>query len=51
MRPVLRGMVQYIELLDTRLTLEDFARMNDAIDVEEENRARIVEALGAKNGR
>lgn len=51
MRPVLRGMVQYTELLDTRLTLEDFSRMNDAIDVEEENRARIVEALGAKNGR
>lgn len=45
MRPVLRGMCKYESLKDTTLDLADFARMNEAIDVESENKSRIAEYL------
>jgi hypothetical protein len=44
MRPVLRGMCTMEGLKDGTLDLEDVALMNEAIDVEEENRRRIVES-------
>lgn len=40
MRPVLRGMCKFESLLDGTLGLADIAEMNEAIDVEDENRAR-----------
>lgn len=43
LRPVLRGMCKYESLLDGSLKLHDIARMNEAIDVDEENRIRIAE--------
>ena len=47
MRPVLRGMVQYIELHRTNLDLNDWAEMNEAIDVEQENQRRLNAAHGS----
>lgn len=44
MRPVLRGLCQYESLLDGTLSIEDLARMNDALDVQDENEARYREA-------
>ena len=45
MRPVVRGLVHYNAILPgTLLTLEDFARMNDALDVQDENQARFHDA-------
>lgn len=44
MRPVIRGMCKYESLLDRTLGLEDFARMNDALDVQDENERRLREA-------
>lgn len=41
MRPVLRGMVKYESLRDGTVDLNDVARMNDAIDVEQENALRM----------
>lgn len=49
MRPVLRGLCRYTELIDGTLSLYDVAEMNDAIDVLDENTWRAQEA--AKNGR
>lgn len=40
MRPVLAGLCRYEALHDTRLTLEDFADMNEALDVQAENTRR-----------
>jgi hypothetical protein len=40
MRPVLRGMCKFESLKDGTLDLCDVATMNEAIDVEEENRMR-----------
>ena len=40
MRPVLRGMCSYESLKEARVDLEDIARMNAALDVEDENEAR-----------
>jgi hypothetical protein len=42
MRPVLRGCCLYESLLDGRLSLVDLARMNDALDVSEENTRRLT---------
>lgn len=39
-RPILRGMCKYEALRDGSLDLSDFALMNEALDVEEENAAR-----------
>lgn len=51
MRPVLKGMCRYESLLDGTLNLVDFARMNDALDVEQENERRIAAALAANKER
>ncbi len=45
MRPVLRQLCKYESLIDGTLDLEDIARMNDALDVQDENEARYREAL------
>lgn len=37
LRPVLRGLCRYESLVDGRLSLLDFAKMNEALDVEGEN--------------
>lgn len=44
MRPVIRGLCRYESLLDNKLDLVDFLRMNDALDVQDENEARLREA-------
>ena len=48
MNPVLRGMCRYESLKETLLDLNDFAKMNEALRVEDENNRRIREAM--KNG-
>lgn len=45
MRPVLRGMCSYESLMSGKLGLVDVARMNDAINVQDENERRLYEAL------
>lgn len=44
MRPVMRGRLHYESLFDTKFGLEDIARLNDALDVQDENEARYHEA-------
>ena len=44
MRPVGEGMCRYESLLDGTLGLEDIARMNDFIDVRDENQRRFRKA-------
>lgn len=41
MRPVMRGLIKYESLADGTLDLCDIARLNDAIDVQDENSHRI----------
>lgn len=41
MRPVLRGMCQYESLLNGSISMVDLARMNDTLDVFEENERRV----------
>lgn len=41
LRPVLRQLCKYESLLDCTLTLEDVALLNEALDVELENAARL----------
>jgi hypothetical protein len=48
MRPVLRGLCRYESLIDGTLDLFDVARMNEAIDVNDENERRINDALAKK---
>jgi len=38
----MEGMCRYESLLDGTLTLEDIARMNDALDVRSENQDRLM---------
>ena len=45
MRPVLRGCCRYESLMDGTLRMIDLARMNDALDVMDENEARANAAL------
>ncbi len=45
MRPVLRGLCRYESLLDGNLDLYDIARMNEALDVQDENERRLTLAL------
>lgn len=45
MRPVVRGLVPFVELKRTSIDLCDIAMMNEALDVEDENRARVAEAV------
>jgi hypothetical protein len=42
MRPVLRGCCSYESLIDGKLSLLDIARLNDAIDVADENARRLT---------
>ncbi|MCX5495367.1 hypothetical protein OSH11_11665 [Kaistia dalseonensis] len=44
MRPVLRNLCRYESLIDGSIDLVDVARMNDALDVQDENAARYREA-------
>lgn len=44
MRPVLKGMCSYESLKSGLIDLEDIARMNAAMDVEQENEARYRKA-------
>lgn len=44
MRPVVEGMTRYEAIHDPSLGLEDFARMNEALDVRNENEARMAKA-------
>ena len=44
MRPVLRQLCKYESLKNGDLDLYDMASLNEALDVEDENRARIAEA-------
>lgn len=48
MRPVLRGMVQYTDLLSGAVDLADLALINDALDVNDENAVRIQDFLNPK---
>lgn len=45
LRPVGHGWCKYTDLIDGTLSLEDVAVMNEAINVAEENRARIARAF------
>lgn len=40
MRPVIKGLVKYEALKDGTIDLADVALLNDALDVEDENRLR-----------
>jgi len=44
-RPVLRGLCRYESLKDGSLDLADVARLNDWLDVQDENEARLREAM------
>lgn len=44
MRPVLEGLCKYESLIDGTLDLADVARMNEALEVRDENQARVNEA-------
>lgn len=44
MRPVTEGICHYESLKNGALDLEDFARMNDALNVRDENNLRLQEA-------
>jgi len=43
MRPVLAGMCLYESLIDGKIDLVDIARMNEALNVREENQRRFRE--------
>lgn len=43
LRPVLKGMCKYESLKNGDLDLYDVANMNDALDVDEANRATVQE--------
>ena len=51
LRPVLAGCIRYESLLDGTLGLEDVARLNDALDVRDENERRYLEAKEGQHGR
>lgn len=44
MRPVLAGCLRYESLIDGTVGLVDVARLNDALDVQDENERRAAEA-------
>ncbi len=48
MRPVLRGLCRYESIIECRIDLGDICRMNEALNVEEENRRIIAENTKAK---
>jgi hypothetical protein len=43
-RPVLRGCCRYESLIDGTLSLADVAKLNNALDVQDENERRFHEA-------
>jgi hypothetical protein len=45
MRPALEGICRYESLVDGTLDLSDVARMNEALDVRDENRSRVEDAM------
>jgi hypothetical protein len=45
MRPALEGICRYESLVDGTLDLSDVARMNEALDVRNENQARVEDAM------
>ncbi|KAA6459625.1 hypothetical protein DYQ86_16025 [Acidobacteria bacterium AB60] len=45
MRPVLAGMCRYDAVKDPSYSLVDFARMNEALDVQQENERRVNAAF------
>lgn len=51
MRPIRAGMCRYESAIDGTLNLGDFARMNDAMNVFEENERRIDEKQNKPDGR
>jgi len=48
MRPIIAGMCKYESAADGTLDLCDIARMNDALDVQQENERRHHEATRPK---
>lgn len=44
MRPVVEGLCKYESLKDGSLDLEDFMRMNDSLNIRDENKLRLQEA-------
>lgn len=48
MRPIIRGLCRYESAVDGTLLMVDFARMNDALDVQDENEARLHKAIESK---
>ena len=42
MRPIMRGLCKYESAIDGTLDLVDFARMNDALNVFDENARRLT---------
>lgn len=51
MRPVMRSMCTYESLINGSVDLCDLARMNEALDVDDENRRRVSEWAQVKHGR
>lgn len=49
LRPTLAGALRYESLLDGTVGLEDVALLNDALDMQAENEARVQEALRQKD--
>jgi len=49
LRPALRGLCRYESLKDGTLDLADVALMNDALDVQDENERRYMEAMKEQN--
>jgi len=48
LRPVMAGMCRYESLIDGSLGMVDIARMNDALDVRDENQRRYQKATEKK---
>lgn len=51
LRPVLRGMCQYQSLKDGTLSLYDVCLMNEMLDIDAENQARVQQHLEKSNAR
>lgn len=50
LRPVLKGMCRYESIVDGSLSITDFAIMNHALDVMEENERLVMkESYGGRN--
>lgn len=51
MRPVLEGMCHYESLINGALDLADVSRMNEALDVRNENQSRVQDAVESERSR